>query len=99
MIKSSAFPRWWRAPEVIVNWEKYNEKFDIWSVGCIMAELILRKPVFGSENWQTDTHLKQLDRIFDIIGTPDAATVDRTCTAGMQLKRNDLVVRDIVFLC
>ncbi|CAF1212391.1 unnamed protein product [Adineta ricciae] len=66
--------RWWRAPEVFVNWERYDEKVDIWSVGCIMAELILLKPLFAG----TD-HIDQLSKIFDIVGTPQLGTLDEIC--------------------
>ncbi|CAF4442780.1 unnamed protein product, partial [Rotaria magnacalcarata] len=66
--------RWWRAPEVFINWERYDEKVDIWSVGCIMAELILLKPLFAG----TD-HIDQLTKIFDIVGTPNLATLDEVC--------------------
>lgn len=57
--------RWWRAPEVVLLPSAYNEKVDIWSIGCILAELIARKPIFLG----TD-HLDQLKKIFCIIGTP-----------------------------
>ncbi|CAF1215742.1 unnamed protein product [Adineta steineri] len=67
--------RWWRAPEVFVHWERYNDKLDIWSIGCIMAELILLRPIFRG----TD-HVDQLNKIFDLIGTPNLATLNETCT-------------------
>jgi len=38
--------RWYRAPEVILSWKKYTSAIDAWSVGCILAELIIRKPLF-----------------------------------------------------
>ncbi|CAF2824148.1 unnamed protein product [Rotaria sp. Silwood2] len=66
--------RWWRAPEIYLNEEKYDKKVDIWSVGCIMAELILLKPLFCGE-----TTYNQLNKIFDIIGTPDFATLREIC--------------------
>ena len=65
---------WWRAPEVFINWERYDEKVDIWSVGCIMAELIILKPLFAG----TD-HIDQLTKIFDIVGTPALTTLDEVC--------------------
>ena len=37
--------RWYRAPEVILSWKKYTAAIDVWSVGCILAELIIRKPL------------------------------------------------------
>jgi serine/threonine protein kinase len=36
--------RWYRAPELILSWKTYSEAIDVWSVGCILAELITRKP-------------------------------------------------------
>jgi serine/threonine protein kinase len=38
--------RWYRAPEVILSWKKYTKAIDMWSIGCILAELIGRKPIF-----------------------------------------------------
>ena len=38
--------RWYRAPEVMCSSRRYDEKVDVWSVGCIMSELYLRKPFF-----------------------------------------------------
>jgi len=37
--------RWYRAPEIIVGWGKYSKSVDIWSIGCILGELINRKPL------------------------------------------------------
>ncbi|XP_057364391.1 mitogen-activated protein kinase 11 isoform X2 [Manis pentadactyla] len=41
--------RWYRAPEIMLNWMHYNQTVDIWSVGCIMAELLqgVEKQVLG----------------------------------------------------
>ncbi|CAF0754924.1 unnamed protein product [Rotaria sordida] len=74
--------RWWRAPEIYLNEKKYNEKIDIWSVGCIMAELILHKPLFPGQ-----TKFDQLNKIFDIIGTPDLATLSEICTSGYFMRK------------
>jgi mitogen-activated protein kinase 1/3 len=38
--------RWYRAPEVLLSWKNYSKAIDIWSVGCILAEMIARKPLF-----------------------------------------------------
>uniref|UniRef100_A0A9J8BJ68 mitogen-activated protein kinase n=1 Tax=Cyprinus carpio carpio TaxID=630221 RepID=A0A9J8BJ68_CYPCA len=57
--------RWYRAPEVILNWMHYSQTVDIWSVGCIMAEMLLGKPLFKGND-----HLDQLREIMKITGTP-----------------------------
>lgn len=41
---------WYRAPEIILNWSHYDYAVDIWSVGCIMAEMILKEPLFKGNN-------------------------------------------------
>jgi len=43
--------RWYRAPEVLLSPGKYNKELDVWSVGCIMAELFLRNPVFPGADY------------------------------------------------
>ncbi|KAG5890978.1 hypothetical protein JTB14_037964 [Gonioctena quinquepunctata] len=57
--------RWYRAPEIMLNWMHYNQTVDIWSVGCIMAELLTGKTLFPG----TD-HIHQLNLIMEILGTP-----------------------------
>ncbi|XP_030005677.1 mitogen-activated protein kinase 12-like isoform X1 [Sphaeramia orbicularis] len=59
--------RWYRAPEVILNWMHYTQTVDIWSAGCIMAEMLLGKPLFKGND-----HLDQLREIMKITGTPSA---------------------------
>eukprot|EP00058_Branchiostoma_floridae_P028122 XP_002613613.1 hypothetical protein BRAFLDRAFT_93656 [Branchiostoma floridae] len=58
--------RWYRAPEIMLNWMHYNKTVDIWSVGCIMAELLTGRTLFPG----TD-HIDQLKRIMELVGTPD----------------------------
>lgn len=40
------FDRWYRAPEIMLNWMHYTQTVDIWSVGCIMAELLTGRTLF-----------------------------------------------------
>jgi mitogen-activated protein kinase 1/3 len=42
--------RWYRAPEVVLNTSSYTGIIDLWSVGCVFAELLGRKPIFPGEN-------------------------------------------------
>ncbi|XP_015234594.1 PREDICTED: mitogen-activated protein kinase 14A-like [Cyprinodon variegatus] len=64
--------RWYRAPEIMLNWMHYNKTVDIWSVGCIMAELLTGKTLFPG----TD-HINQLQQIMRLTGTPPAALINR----------------------
>ena len=71
--------RWWRAPEVILTWKEYSKAIDMWSVGCILAELYLRKPLF-----QGVDYLDQLRKIFRIIGTPSEEQISVLPTVKAQ---------------
>ncbi len=42
--------RWYRAPEVLLSLKKYDKAVDMWSVGCIFAELMGRKPLFPGDD-------------------------------------------------
>ncbi|KAF3860371.1 hypothetical protein F7725_000626 [Dissostichus mawsoni] len=64
--------RWYRAPEIMLNWMHYNMTVDIWSVGCIMAELLTGKTLFPG----TD-HINQLQQIMRLTGTPPATLISR----------------------
>lgn len=57
--------RWYRAPEIMLNWMHYNQTVDVWSVGCIMAELLTRTTLFPGSD-----HINQLNLIMEILGTP-----------------------------
>ncbi|XP_069048731.1 mitogen-activated protein kinase 11 isoform X3 [Lepisosteus oculatus] len=57
--------RWYRAPEIMLNWMHYNQTVDIWSVGCIMGELIKGKVLFPGNDY-----IDQLKRIMEVVGTP-----------------------------
>ena len=58
--------RWYRPPEALLLYRKYTKAMDIWSVGCILGELLLRKPILPGKD--TDN---QLELIFSLLGTPD----------------------------
>ncbi|KAF0767305.1 mitogen-activated protein kinase p38b-like isoform X1 [Aphis craccivora] len=60
--------RWYRAPEIMLNWMHYNQTVDIWSVGCIMAELLTGRTLFPGTDHTKD--IQQLNLILEILGTP-----------------------------
>uniref|UniRef100_A0A8C5CH92 mitogen-activated protein kinase n=1 Tax=Gadus morhua TaxID=8049 RepID=A0A8C5CH92_GADMO len=64
--------RWYRAPEIMLNWMHYNMTVDIWSVGCIMAELLTGRTLFPG----TD-HINQLQQIMRLTGTPPVSLISR----------------------
>ncbi|KAL7411317.1 kinase-like domain-containing protein [Mrakia frigida] len=54
--------RWYRAPEIMLSFRRYTTGIDIWSIGCILAELLGGKP---------------LNLILNVLGTPDDETLSR----------------------
>jgi len=58
--------RWYRAPELLYGSRAYGTGIDIWAIGCIVAELLLQKPIFPGE-----ADLDQLVKIYRVLGTPD----------------------------
>jgi len=57
---------WYRPPEILLGDTAYSTPVDIWSVGCIFAELLTRNPLFPG-----DCEIDQLFKIFRILGTPN----------------------------
>lgn len=55
--------RWYRAPEIMLACHQYTKPIDVWSVGCIFAELLARKPYFPGEDY-----IDQLTTICDKLG-------------------------------
>ena len=60
---------WYRAPEILLGTKYYSTAVDMWSVGCIFAEMILGRPIFCGES-----EIEQLLAIFRVLGTPTKET-------------------------
>mmetsp|Transcript_122764 Transcript_122764/g.354872 ORF Transcript_122764/g.354872 Transcript_122764/m.354872 type:complete len:296 (+) Transcript_122764:136-1023(+) len=60
---------WYRAPDVLMGSRKYSTPVDIWSVGCIFAEMVNGRPLFPGA-----TDADQLQKIFKCLGTPSEAS-------------------------
>ncbi|XP_068065557.1 cyclin-dependent kinase 3 isoform X1 [Anomalospiza imberbis] len=60
---------WYRAPEILLGCRYYSTPVDIWSIGCIFAEMMTRKALFPG-----DSEIDQLFQIFRILGTPTEVT-------------------------
>lgn len=57
---------WYRAPELLLGEKQYSTAIDIWSIGCIFAEMINKTPLFMG-----DSQIDQIYKIFQFSGTPD----------------------------
>lgn len=64
--------RWYRAPEIMLSFANYTSSIDMWSVGCILAELLGGKPIFKGEDY-----VDQLNKILNFLGTPTEDTLRR----------------------
>nr|CAI5866716.1 unnamed protein product [Callosobruchus analis] len=61
--------RWYRAPELLYGSRNYTPSVDMWSVGCIIAEMVNGQPLFPGE-----TDIEQLAIVLDTLGTPNDET-------------------------
>ena len=57
--------RWYRAPEIVLGSQKYTKAIDVWSVGCIMAEMIIGRALFPGKST-----LNQVELIIELLGRP-----------------------------
>ncbi|KAJ2780821.1 mitogen activated protein kinase [Coemansia javaensis] len=80
--------RWYRAPEIMLSFLSYTKAIDIWSVGCIFAELLGGRPLFKGRDY-----VDQLNQILQILGTPDDATLSRIGS-----ERAQMYIRSLPFM-
>jgi serine/threonine protein kinase len=59
---------WYRAPEILLGQRTYTPAVDMWSVGCIFAEMVNRRAL-----WPGDSEIDEIFRIFRTLGTPSEA--------------------------
>ena len=57
--------RWYRPPEILLCSNQYGKEVDVWSLGCILAEIFLERPLF-----QGSSVISQLEKIFELLGKP-----------------------------
>jgi len=55
--------RWYRAPEIMLTFKEYTKAIDIWSVGCVLAEMLSGKPLFPGRDYH-----HQLSLILNVLG-------------------------------
>uniref|UniRef100_A0A3B4WMC5 Protein kinase domain-containing protein n=1 Tax=Seriola lalandi dorsalis TaxID=1841481 RepID=A0A3B4WMC5_SERLL len=77
---------WYRPPELLLGETHYGPAIDLWSAGCILAELLLRKPILPGRN-----EFEQLDLVFKLLGTPTEQSwpgVSKLAYFDMMTKQN-----------
>lgn len=80
--------RWYRAPEIMLTFRQYTKAIDIWSVGCILAEILSGgRPIFPGRDYH-----HQITLILDVLGTP---TIEEF--AGISSKRSRDYIRSLPF--
>lgn len=62
--------RWYRAPEILLGCQRYSKSVDMWSTGCILAELLLDKVLFAGKS-----SLNQLELIIELLGRPSETDI------------------------
>jgi cyclin-dependent kinase len=66
---------WYRSPDVLLGSRQYSTSIDVWSAGCILAELAGGRPLFSGNSVKD-----QLQRIFKVLGTPTLDTWPKLST-------------------
>ncbi|KAK4049098.1 mitogen activated protein kinase [Microbotryomycetes sp. JL221] len=74
--------RWYRAPEIMLTFKQYTKAIDVWSVGCIIGEMISGKPLFPGRDYHD-----QLSKILDVTGSP---TLEEFQSIGSKRSRDYL---------
>ncbi|KAJ6086520.1 hypothetical protein N7467_005434, partial [Penicillium canescens] len=64
--------RYYRAPEIMLTWQKYTHAVDVWSVGCILAEMLLGRVLFPGND-----HVHQFTLITEMLGKPPKEVMER----------------------
>lgn len=71
--------RYYRAPEIMLTWQKYDVEVDIWSAGCIFAEMLEGKPLFPGKD-----HVNQFSIITELLGTPPDDVIQTICSENVR---------------
>ena len=81
--------RWYRAPELMLSLNEYTEAIDMWSVGCIFAEMLGRRQLFPGKNY-----LNQLQLILSVVGTPDDRYIQKIGSDKVKTYLKSLPIRN-----
>ena len=70
--------RYYRAPEIMLTWQRYDVEVDIWSAGCILAEMLQSRPLFPGED-----HINQFYIITELLGSPPDDVIETICSENV----------------
>ncbi|XP_066249573.1 extracellular signal-regulated kinase 2 [Euwallacea similis] len=70
--------RWYRAPEILIANRRYTKGIDMWSLGCILAEMSIGKPIFPGSST-----VNQVEKIMATIPTPSLEDINQVCISGV----------------
>ena len=76
--------RYYRAPEIMLTWGKYDVKVDIWSAACILAEMLQGRPLFPGKD-----HVNQFSIITELLGNPPDEVVQDICSENVRVISGD----------
>ncbi|EAN85514.1 Mitogen-activated protein kinase 6 [Trypanosoma cruzi] len=77
--------RWYRPPEILLGSTRYTKGVDMWAVGCILAELLLGRPIFPGR-----TTIKQLELIINVLGEPTPEDIASTNSQFAEAMMKDI---------
>lgn len=90
--------RYYRAPEIMLTWQKYDVAVDIWSTGCIFAEMLEGKPLFPGKDRTSlpffhfsfislfgplPSDVNQFSIITELLGTPPDDVIETICSENV----------------
>lgn len=81
--------RFYRAPELMLGANEYTTAIDIWSIGCVLGELLLGRPLFAGE-----TSVDQLVKIIQVLGTPTRCQMSAMNPNYIEFRFPDVKPRD-----
>ena len=82
--------RWYRAPEIMLACQEYSKGIDVWSVGCILAEMLARKPLFPGTDY-----IAQLRLICEKLGRPPETELEFITSERAKAFMLDLPVEEV----
>ncbi len=85
--------RYYRAPEIMLTWQKYDVEVDIWSAGCIFAEMLEGKPLFPGKD-----HVNQFSIITELLGTPPDDVIQTICSENVRNRRLLVLANKLIHL-